>query len=94
MMYTIEAERLRPAFGTLLAGIEHVGSTAVPGLAAKPIIDILIAVGSWEGFDDLKNRLGTLGYEFTPLPDTDGVGCWPSATTCDIIPTTRRPTLN
>lgn len=33
-----EADRLRPAIGPTLLAIEHVGSTAVPGLAAKPII--------------------------------------------------------
>jgi len=46
-LFIVEAERLRTALdpGQVL-GIEHFGSTAVPGLAAKPIIDILIAVRS------------------------------------------------
>jgi GrpB-like predicted nucleotidyltransferase (UPF0157 family) len=45
---SFEAERARIA--PLLGGVElhHIGSTAVPGLAAKPIIDIMILVGSYE----------------------------------------------
>lgn len=46
-LFALEAERLRAVLEpTLVVGIEHFGSTAVPGLAAKPIIDILIAVTS------------------------------------------------
>ncbi len=33
--------------GWVVGGIEHVGSTAVPGLAAKPVIDIMVGVDSW-----------------------------------------------
>ena len=39
-----EAQAIRQALGDALAGIEHVGSTSIPGLAAKPIIDILVGV--------------------------------------------------
>jgi GrpB-like predicted nucleotidyltransferase (UPF0157 family) len=39
-----EAERVRAALGERALRIEHVGSTAVPGLAAKPIIDVLLVV--------------------------------------------------
>jgi GrpB-like predicted nucleotidyltransferase (UPF0157 family) len=43
--FSIEADRLRAALASVtILGIEHFGSTAVPGLGAKPIIDILIAV--------------------------------------------------
>jgi GrpB-like predicted nucleotidyltransferase (UPF0157 family) len=46
-LFAIEQQRLRGVLDpALLLGIEHFGSTAVPGLAAKPIIDILIAVTS------------------------------------------------
>jgi GrpB-like predicted nucleotidyltransferase (UPF0157 family) len=46
-LFAVEAARLRAALDAeLIVGIEHFGSTAVPGLAAKPIIDILIAVQS------------------------------------------------
>jgi GrpB-like predicted nucleotidyltransferase (UPF0157 family) len=46
-MFEEEAKRLRAALDpSSIAGLEHFGSTAIPGLSAKPIIDILIAVRS------------------------------------------------
>jgi GrpB-like predicted nucleotidyltransferase (UPF0157 family) len=42
--FEFEAQRLGRALGMLAAGIEHIGSTAVPGLPAKPIINIQIIV--------------------------------------------------
>lgn len=39
-----EAERIRAALGTRLLRIEHVGSTAVPGLVAKPVVDVLLEI--------------------------------------------------
>ena len=47
ILFDEEAERLRATLDpSLITGLEHFGSTAVPGLSAKPIIDILIAVRS------------------------------------------------
>jgi GrpB-like predicted nucleotidyltransferase (UPF0157 family) len=47
LLFDEEAKRLRAALDpSLILGLEHFGSTAVPGLSAKPIIDILIAVRS------------------------------------------------
>ena len=43
-LYTEERERIVAAIGSWVADIQHVGSTAVPGLAAKPIIDIMVAI--------------------------------------------------
>lgn len=42
--------------------IEHIGSTAVPGLAAKPMIDLDIIYGGQTEFGEIKKRLETLGY--------------------------------
>ena len=60
-------ETLRSRIAQLLNGlataIEHVGSTAVPGLAAKPIIDIDILLGSATHLPLVRTRLGSLGYE-------------------------------
>ena len=44
LLFAREAERIRAVLGDTAVRIEHVGSTSVPGLAAKPIIDILLAV--------------------------------------------------
>jgi GrpB-like predicted nucleotidyltransferase (UPF0157 family) len=42
--YAREASRVRTALGERMAVLEHVGSTSVPGLSAKPIIDIVLEV--------------------------------------------------
>lgn len=44
MLFGREAERVRATLGERVLQLEHVGSTAVPGLAAKPIIDMALAV--------------------------------------------------
>lgn len=43
-LFAREAERLRRILGQRVLGLEHVGSTSVPGLAAKPILDVLLVV--------------------------------------------------
>jgi len=43
--------------------IEHFGSTAVPGLAAKPVIDIMVAVERLEALDEIEPALASLGYK-------------------------------
>ncbi len=57
-----EAERLRQKISHLVVDIQHVGSTAVPGLSAKPIIDIAIAVESKDVIAPLAQDMGELGY--------------------------------
>jgi len=52
--------------GDLAVTVVHVGSTAVPGLEAKPILDIVAAVGDWVRIDDVVARLcagGDYAYE-------------------------------
>jgi len=54
--------RIWPAVEDIAAAIEHVGSTSVPGLAAKPVLDIDIIVESEEGVRQAIERLATIGY--------------------------------
>lgn len=58
-----EAERLRSALAGKVTALEHIGSTAVPGLVAKPVIDV--AAGAAEGVDVLAlgPTVEPLGYE-------------------------------
>ncbi len=49
-----------------LAGLEHVGSTAVPGLAAKPILDILAGLRVLSDARACIPRLEAIGYEYVP----------------------------
>ncbi len=53
---------LEKAVGDLIIGIEHVGSTSVQGLSAKPCIDIDIIIKDYSIFDTLVNRLAAIGY--------------------------------
>ncbi|KRL01127.1 GrpB family protein [Liquorilactobacillus capillatus] len=53
---------LKKNIGYLSLRIEHVGSTAIPGLSAKPIIDIDVVISDYTNFEELKQHLFTLGY--------------------------------
>ncbi len=53
---------LGKALGNRIIGIEHVGSTSVEGLAAKPIIDLDVIIEDESHFDNVKRRLEDLGY--------------------------------
>ena len=55
-------DRVAPAVGELCIGIEHVGSTSVPGLAAKPIIDIDVVISSRMLFPAVRDALHAVGY--------------------------------
>jgi GrpB-like predicted nucleotidyltransferase (UPF0157 family) len=55
-------DRIAPALGELAVGIEHVGSTAVPGLDAKPIVDLDVVIRYAEDFEEVAHRLAVLGY--------------------------------
>ncbi len=55
--------RIAPVLGELAAGIEHVGSTAVPGLDAKPIVDVDVVIRHASDFGEVARRLAALGYE-------------------------------
>jgi len=54
--------RLREALGSAAVAIEHIGSTSVPGLAAKPIIDIVVAVDDITAEEDYLVPLLAAGY--------------------------------
>ncbi len=50
-----------------LCKIEHIGSTAIPGIAAKPVIDILISISNLSQHKaDLIPKVETLGYQYNP----------------------------
>jgi GrpB-like predicted nucleotidyltransferase (UPF0157 family) len=62
--YAREAAGLRPALGSRIVDLQHVGSTAVPGLVSKPVIDIAVAVNGAEAAHDCTAPLEALGYRF------------------------------
>jgi GrpB-like predicted nucleotidyltransferase (UPF0157 family) len=58
-----EAHRIEAALGDVPIRSHHIGSTAVPGLHAKPVIDILMEVPSLEQLDSRAPALAAMGYE-------------------------------
>ena len=67
VLFEQESAQIRTALGAPVLAIEHMGSTAVPGLPSKPIIDLLVGVQS---FDEAKARcvgpMEELGYVYIP----------------------------
>jgi GrpB-like predicted nucleotidyltransferase (UPF0157 family) len=62
-----ERTALEEAIGPwAVGGIHHVGSTAVPGLAAKPIVDVLVGVDDLESSRGCFDRLARLEYQYAP----------------------------
>jgi GrpB-like predicted nucleotidyltransferase (UPF0157 family) len=59
--YRALAERVRTTLGNVVVGVEHVGSTSVPGLAAKPVIDLDVVVQA-QDMPRAIQRLTTIGY--------------------------------
>ena len=60
----VEAERLREAIGPIVLGIHHVGSTSIPGLVAKPILDLMPMVTSLNKLDGRRSAVEAAGYEW------------------------------
>lgn len=65
-MYEREASRLADAFGDVMVDIQHIGSTSVPGLAAKPIIDIMPGLRSRDKARACIPAIQDLGYRYVP----------------------------
>ncbi|WP_460467520.1 GrpB family protein [Calidifontibacter terrae] len=60
--YAAHEARIRNALGEVAVAIEHIGSTSVPGLAAKPIIDVLVTVRDITADEDYVDPLIDAGY--------------------------------
>lgn len=62
-MFASEAELIKQALGNNCLTIHHIGSTSVPGLSAKPLIDILPVVRDIQEVDKATKSMEVLGYE-------------------------------
>ena len=60
--FALGSERIRSALGDAALAIEHVGSTSVPGLAAKPIVDIVLVVADSADEEAYVPQLEVAGY--------------------------------
>lgn len=78
-LYRMEEARLRAAIGPMIVAIEHFGSTAIPGIKAKPILDILVGIAHFEDGPGLVEPLAGLGYDYmgaeiVPMDHLFGLG--------------------
>lgn len=62
-LFMIEKENLEAVMGPVLKGVHHIGSTSVPGLKAKPVIDIMPIVENIGAVDSYNGALAEIGYE-------------------------------
>lgn len=63
-MARAEASRLEAALGDVLRAVRHIGSTAIPGIMAKPIVDLIPIVTSLSELDAAKEAVRALGYRW------------------------------
>lgn len=63
-LYEEETVRIKDIIGDLAIDIQHIGSTAIPGMIAKPIIDIAVMLPSLDKAKDLIKPLANLGYNY------------------------------
>jgi len=61
--FEAEADWIASALGDIVGDLHHIGSTAIPGIYAKPTIDILLVVDNIERLDDRSSAIEQLGYE-------------------------------
>lgn len=62
-MFEDEAQLLKELFGHEVINFEHFGSTAIPGMKAKPVIDMMCIVNDIEKIDTFNNQMQSLGYD-------------------------------
>lgn len=62
-MFEEEARLLREILGDQIINFEHFGSTSVPGLKAKPVIDMMCIVKDIEKIDEFNEQMSSLGYD-------------------------------
>jgi GrpB-like predicted nucleotidyltransferase (UPF0157 family) len=70
-MFVAEAASIQRMLGAAALRIEHVGSTSVPGLAAKPVVDIQVSVPSLEPLSVYLDPLAHIGYRYVSLGPFD-----------------------
>lgn len=61
--FEAEAKDIAAALGENVAAIHHIGSTAIPGIHAKPVVDLLVEVRDLAGLDARSPAMESLGYE-------------------------------
>lgn len=60
--YANESDLIKNLLGDLIIDIQHIGSTSIKGLRAKPIIDILVGIESFKKIDKIIEYMENIGY--------------------------------
>lgn len=72
-LFEEERARIASAVGHIVAGVHHVGSTSIPGMAAKPILDIAVMLREFQDGERCIGPLESIGYTHRGLnPDIPG----------------------
>lgn len=61
--FEAEAKQVAAALGETVVAVHHIGSTAIPGIYAKPVVDLLVEVGDVTAADGRSSAMESLGYE-------------------------------
>ena len=70
-LFTRFEAKLKAALGARILSVHHVGSTSVPGISAKPILDVLVGVPTLAAAADCVSILEGIGLEFAPEDDIE-----------------------
>jgi GrpB-like predicted nucleotidyltransferase (UPF0157 family) len=63
-LFKEEKDRITDGLGNMILDIQHVGSTSIPGLCAKPVLDIMVGVRNFEAAIETVEPLSAIGYTF------------------------------
>lgn len=69
--FDVVAAAIRAAMGETTCVVEHIGSTAVPGLCAKPVLDLLLGVQALAAVEARLAALAAQGYRYRPAYEAD-----------------------
>jgi GrpB-like predicted nucleotidyltransferase (UPF0157 family) len=75
--YELESAAIADVLGPVALRIDHVGSTSVPGLGAKPIVDIQVSVAALQPMAPYVEPLRAIGYEYFEWLNEDGIDDYP-----------------
>ncbi|NCC70380.1 GrpB family protein [bacterium] len=64
--FQLEAKKIREILGDSVIDIQHIGSTSIPGMTAKPIVDIGVLVDSIDNIPFFVEKLSSIGYLYFP----------------------------
>jgi GrpB-like predicted nucleotidyltransferase (UPF0157 family) len=74
--YRQEEELIKDLLGNTLTAVAHVGSTSIPGICSKPIIDIILVLASHIDLENATETLAKIGYQKGDFVRDEGIFLW------------------